>query len=52
MHGRHPSSEGYSMVYCKSSIREFRKLRNPARHNWGTLGAHLGNTWGTPGAQI
>ena len=30
MHGRYPSSEGYSMVYCKSSVREFRKLRNPS----------------------
>ena len=28
MYGRDPSCEGYSMVYCRSSVRELRKLRN------------------------
>ena len=27
---RWTSCEGYSMVYCRSSVREFRYLRNPS----------------------
>ena len=30
MYRRDPSSEGYSMVYCRSSVSEFRKFRNPS----------------------
>ena len=30
MYERDPSFEGYSMVYCRSSVRELRKLRNPS----------------------
>ena len=30
MYGRDPSSEGHSMVNCRSSVKDFRKLRNPS----------------------
>ena len=28
MYGRYTSCEGYYMVYCRSTVRELRKLRN------------------------